>query len=89
MTKTNATLNAIRAIPPEKLGTKLKKTAVGVIVAGGSVAATKWLGAPWYIAVGGGLLGATIWSGEIVTAPLKLLGSVLADLYQKVKASNG
>lgn len=85
MTKTQATIRALTSIPPEKLGTKIKKTVAGVFLAALGIAATKWFGAPWWVAVGSGLLGATVWSGEIVLTPFKLLGAVVVDLYKRLK----
>lgn len=85
MTETHRTLSGLKAIPKEKLATKLKKTAVGVFLAALGIVATWRFGAPWYVAVGSGLLGATVWSGELVVAPLKLLGAALVDLWRQVK----
>lgn len=85
MTRTKTTLNAIKAIPREKLPGKLSKTVLGIgIAALSAIATTKW-GAPWYVGWGGGILGGvTIW-GELVTTPVKLLGAVVVDLWKQVK----
>jgi len=82
---TKGQIAALKDIPPEKLGTKVKKTVLGVgVTALSVVAVVKWQ-APWWAGMGGGLLGATIWSGELVTAPFKLLGAAIVDLYKQYK----
>lgn len=83
--KQTKAFKAIRAIPQEKLGVKVQKTFLGLgVVALSVVAVVKW-GAPWWAGMGGALLGATIWSGELLTAPFKALGEVVADLYKRIK----
>lgn len=85
MTETQRTLSGLKAIPKEKLADKVRKTVLGVFLAGLGIVATWKLGAPWWVAVGSGLLGATVWSGELVLSPLKLLGAVVVDLWRQVK----
>lgn len=87
MTHTQRTVNALKAIPKDRLADKLKKTALGVFIAALGIVCTAKFAAPWYVAVGGGLLGATIWSGELVVAPLKLLGAALVDLWKQKDAA--
>jgi hypothetical protein len=89
MHETKGTIARITAIPKEKLGDKLRKTALGIGIAALSIVAVAQWGAPWWAGLGGGLLGATIWSGELVLTPVKLLGAVLVDLYRKATGKNG
>lgn len=85
MTNTQRTVSALKAIPREKLADKVRKTVAGLFLAGLGIVATWKFGAPWWVAVGSGLLGATVWSGELVVAPLKLLGAAVVDLWQRAK----
>ncbi len=85
MTRFRKSLGHLQRIPPDRFRRKLQKTAMGVFVAGISILATARWGAPWYAAAGGCLLAATIWSGEIVLAPLQMLAAVAADLLGKTK----
>ncbi len=87
MTNTQRTVSALKAIPKEKLADKIRKTVAGVFLAGLGIVATWQFGAPWWVAVGSGLLGATVWSGELVVAPLKLLGAAVVDLWRQVKGT--
>ncbi len=70
MTNTQRTVSALKAIPKEKLADKIRKTVAGVFLAGLGIVATWQFEAPWWVAVGSGLLGATVWSGELVVAPV-------------------
>lgn len=85
MSKTEAQMRAFRAIPAEKFAVKVKRTVLGVGVAALGILLTAYAGAPWWVAAGGGLLGATIWSGEMVTGAVKLIGAVVVDLWVKAK----
>lgn len=80
MTHTERTVSALKAIPRERLADKIKKTVLGAFVAALGIVLTTRYAAPWHVAVGGGLLGATIWSGELVLAPIKLLIAAVRDL---------
>jgi hypothetical protein len=83
MTHTERTVSALKAIPKDRLADKIRKTALGVFIAALGITMTAKYAAPWYVAAGGGLLGATIWSGELVVAPIKLLGAALADIWRR------
>jgi hypothetical protein len=89
LSRTHAVLAQVKAIPAERLGTKLRKTVAGVVIAGVSVLATHAYAAPWWVAVGGCIAGATVWSGELVLAPLKLLAAVVLDVVRRVPPSEG
>lgn len=92
--RTGATITALRAIPPEKFAVKAKRTIIGVGFAGLGgwlirIGATRDEVSLWLVGGGAGLilLGATVWSGELVLLPVKLLGAVLIDLWQKAKGT--
>lgn len=85
MTETHRTLAGLKAIPKEKLADKIRKTVLGLFLAGLGIVATWKFSAPWWVAVGSGLLGATVWSGELVLSPVRLLGAVVVDLWRQVK----
>ena len=86
---TKGTIAAMKAIPREKFAVKVRKTLLGIGIAVLSVvAAAKW-GAPWWAWMGGCLLAATIWSGELILAPVKSLGEALVNLYRKATGKDG
>lgn len=88
MTLKQRTLADLKAIPREKLRAKLQRTALGCFVAALGIVSTWKFAAPWYVAVGGGMLGATFWSGELVTGALKLLGGTVIDLFKQKKEAD-
>lgn len=82
------TMADLKAIPREKLRTKIQRTVMGGFLIVLGFVSTWKLGAPWYVAVGGGLLGATIWSSELVVSSLKLLGGTVIDLFKQKNAAD-
>lgn len=90
MEPTKGSFAHLKAItPPEKFAVKVRKTILGAGIALLSVvAAVKW-GAPWWAGMGGCLLAATIWSGELVLGSVKSLGGALVDLFRRAKGTNG
>jgi hypothetical protein len=89
MHETKGTIASLRAIPREKLSDKIRKTVLGLGIVALSVGAAFLWGAPWWAGMAGTLLGATIWSGELVLSPIRLLGAVLVDLFRKATGKNG
>lgn len=87
MTLKQRTLAGLKAIPREKLRTKIQRTAMGAFLIVLGIVSTWQFGAPWYVAVGGGLLGATVWSSELVVSALKLLGGTVIDLFRQKNAA--
>lgn len=85
MSHTKTQINALRAIPKEKLSVKLQRTVLGLLFVVGAIAgaiAAQW---PWYVVVTLALFGATIWSGEIVTGALKIVLAAFKDVWGTVK----
>lgn len=78
MTKQQLTTGVQRAlkldaVPPEKFGVMLQRTVLGgLFVALGVLGLTRWA-FPWYAGVALCVLGATIWSTQVVTGALKAL----------------
>lgn len=83
MTLKQRTLADLKAIPAEKLKTKVQRTVMGLFLIALGIVSTWKFAAPWYVAVGGGLLGATVWSGELVVSSLKLLGGTVIELFKQ------
>lgn len=63
----------LHEVPKERWPSVVRRTVTGaVLVAAGCAGAAVW-GFPWYAAVGLVLLGATIWSTQLVVGSLKAL----------------
>lgn len=63
----------VHAVPEEKWPTMVKRTVLGLaFIAFGAVGAIE-LEWPWYVAAGFTLMGATIWSTQLVVGALKAL----------------
>lgn len=63
----------VEAVPEEKWPTMVKRTVLGLaFIAFGGVGAVQ-LAWPWYVAAGFTLMGATIWSTQLVVGALKAL----------------
>jgi len=65
----------LEQVPPERFGVMVQKTILGVLIAGLGVylVVPHAEGIRLYVGVGLVLLGATIWSGQLVTGALKAL----------------
>lgn len=69
--KANAT-QTFGAIPKEKLGDKIARTAIGLLLIGAAAGVRKLVpDAPWYVPIGLLLVGAHIASGELVGKTVK------------------
>ena len=88
MTRLRKSLNGLRAIPADRMRVKLQKTGIGIFLAATSILGTARWGAPWYVAAGGCLLAATMWSGELVLSPIRMLGAIVVDLVSKTKGKS-
>ena len=91
MTKTK-TFEAIRAIPKEKLGDKIKKTVLGlgVFVLGAYIVRAGATADPlslWAIAGGVAVcfIGGVTVSGELFLAPVRAVGEMFTDFYKRIK----
>lgn len=61
------------AVPVEKWPTLVKRTVLGIAFIGFGAVGAVQLAWPWYVAAGFCLLGATIWSTQLVVGALKAL----------------
>lgn len=78
------------AIPPEKPGDKIKRTASGLVVIGLAVAVNQFApAAPWYVPVGLAVVGANVISGELVSASFKTLADIAVKIIRAVLGKNG
>ena len=69
----------LSAVPKDKFGVMVKKTVVGGGLVALGVMGMARFGFPWYAGLGCSVLGATVWSGQVVTgAVTMLLGPVKA-----------
>lgn len=63
----------LERVPPEKFSVMLQRTVLGLLFIALGVVGLKLWAFPWYAGVGLSVLGATIWSGQVVTGALKAL----------------
>jgi hypothetical protein len=90
MTHTKTTLTALKqGIPPEKFTVKLQRTVLGLVIAAGAAAGVAFRDWPWYVAVPLGLLGGTVWSGEIMVGAFKIVLAAFRDVWTTVKGGGG
>lgn len=86
----------LSAIPKEKLSRKILKTVIGALFAalGFYLIYTEAKHPPvsvtvLLIGIGLVMVGATVWAGEIVTAPLRIVLALVRDAFAAVKPSKG
>lgn len=82
---TTRTIARIQQIPTESLGGKIKKTVVGVGIVAFGLYGARGIGFPWYVTVALVILGATIWSSELMVFPFKLFASFLGDVLASLR----
>lgn len=72
------------AVPAEKFSVMLQRTVLGLLFIVLGVVGLKLWAFPWYAGVGLSVLGATIWSTQVVTGAVKaLVGPLTAVLGAK------
>jgi O-antigen ligase len=82
-TKTQEILG-LEEVPRWKWRKMLHKTFVGALfVTLAAFGGGRW-GWPWYAVLGAGVLGATVWAGQVVLSPFKLLTAALRDVMAAV-----
>ncbi len=77
-----------RAIPPERLTTKIKRTIVGAGIIACAVFAGR-AGWPWYAVLGIGGVGAHVLSAELVEKAGKWAVALIRDVLKAVAGKNG
>jgi hypothetical protein len=75
--------------PVERVATMLQKTVLGMVLAGVGVGGLLVLEMNHYLATGFILVGATVWSGQLVTGALKSLIQPLRDILAAIRGKNG
>lgn len=75
----------LHEVPPERFSVMLKKTVVGAGFVAMGVAGMAKFGFPWYAGLGCVVVGATTWSGQIVTGALKALIGPLKQIVGAAK----
>ena len=75
--------------PVERVATMLQKTILGMVLAGVGVGGLLVLNMNHYLAVGMIIVGATVWSGQLVTGAVKSLIQPLRDIVAAVRGSKG
>ena len=90
MTKEKLTTGLQKAVkmhevPAEKFGAVVKRTILGTLLIGVGVAGMAMYEMNHYLAVGLVLLGATVWSTQLVTNSLKALIEPVAAIKRAVK----
>lgn len=83
MSRTHETITSLKAIPRERLTTKLWRTFWAFMVVAAFVLAVVLFAAPYYVGLVGVCFGGVIASGEIVFAPFRLFFAFLIDLFAK------
>lgn len=78
----------LEEIPSERFGVMLKKTIVGAGFVAMGVAGMAKFGFPWYAGLGCVVVGATTWSGQIVTGALKALIGPLKAIVGTAKGTD-
>ena len=71
--------------PVERVATMLQKTILGMVLAGVGVGGLLILEMNHYLAVGMIIVGATVWSGQLVTGAVKSLVQPLRDIVAAIR----
>lgn len=87
MSHTKAAIRALRpeGVTPERWQQKVQRTFLGLVFVLGGIAGAVWAAWPWYVVVPLGIVGATIWSTEMVTGALKVVLASFKDVWGTVK----
>lgn len=75
----------LEAVPAERFGVMLQKTVLGLLLAALGVGGMLWLDMNHYLSVGLVAVGATVWSGQIVTGAVKALIQPLRDVLAVIR----
>lgn len=75
--------------PVERVAAMVQKTVLGLILAGVGVAGLLVLNMNHYLATGFILVGATVWSGQLVTGAVMSLVQPLRDIIGAIRGKNG
>lgn len=75
----------LNEVPPEKFSVMLQRTVLGLLFIVLGVLGLKLWAFPWYAGVGLAVLGATIWSTQVVTGALKALVGPLTQIARATK----
>ena len=75
----------LEAVPAERFGVMLQKTILGMLLAGIGVGGMLFLNMNHYLSVGLVAVGATVWSGQIVTGAVKALIQPLRDVLAAIR----
>ena len=71
-------------VPAEKFGAVVKRTILGTLLIGVGIAGLAWYEMNHYLSMGMVLLGATVWSTQLVTNSLKALIQPIAAIKRAV-----
>jgi len=85
LNKTQQIMAGLRDIPRERWSAKVQKTLTGLAISALGIVGLMHGWWEWPVGVSLALLGATVWSGEIVMAPLKILVALAIDLVRAIK----
>lgn len=85
MSKTEAQLRALKAIPDHRWQDKVRKTLTGIAFVAFAGAGAQWWGWSQQWVTGLAIFGGVVMSGEVVLLPFKLLVAIIADGVAKAK----
>ncbi len=85
MSRTEAHLKALKAIPAARWQDKLRKTLTGLVFVCLAVSGAAFWGWSQEWVIGLAIFGGVVMSGEVVLLPFKLLVAIIADGVSKAK----